>query len=243
MRRLPALVIALLIVAMVTTVTAVGAVAWAVRDNDSPRIGPGMMVRDSDGAPSWWDGSSASGMGMMGWAGLASEPDYLAEMIAHHQEAVASARELARSDRADLRTFGESIVENQSAQIDQMQSWLREWYPEQSPADDYRPMMRDLSGLSGDRLDQAFLEDMIGHHMVAVMMSQQLLWRGSDHAEVAELARSIRDDQHTEIVQMQRWLAEWFDADWRGGMGWGGMCSGSGSPWGMGPRMMPGSRR
>ena len=36
-------------------------------------------------------------------------------------------------------------------------------------------MMRDLSGLSGDRLDRTFLEDMIGHHMAAVTMSQRLL--------------------------------------------------------------------
>jgi uncharacterized protein (DUF305 family) len=75
-------------------------------------------------------------------------------------------------------------------------------------------MMRDLTGLSGDALDLAFLQDMIGHHMSAVMMSQHLLWRGTDHAEVAALARSIRDDQHAEIIQMQRWMTQWFDIDW-----------------------------
>ena len=74
-------------------------------------------------------------------------------------------------------------------------------------------MMRDLAGLSADRLDRTFLEDMIGHHMAAVMMSQHLLWRGTDHEEVGDLARSIRDDQHAEIIRMQRWLALWFDAD------------------------------
>jgi uncharacterized protein (DUF305 family) len=152
---------------------------------------------------------------MMGWAGVASEPEYLAEMVAHHREAVAAAGELARSDRAEMRAFGESIVETQSAQIQQMNGWLRDLYPEQSRTVDYRPMMRDLSGLSGDRLDRAFLQDMISHHMVAVMMSQQLLGRGYDHDEVAQLARSIRDDQHAEIIQMQRWLAQWFDADGR----------------------------
>ena len=156
---------------------------------------------------------------MMGSYAAASEPEYLAEMVAHHREAVAAARELARSDRPQMRAFGESIVETQSAQIEQMTAWLFEWYPEQSTTVDYRPMMRDLSGLSGDRLDRAFLQDMIGHHMVAVMMSQHLLWRGADHEKVAALARSIRDDQHAEIIQMQRWLAQWLDTAW-GGMGW-----------------------
>jgi hypothetical protein len=75
-------------------------------------------------------------------------------------------------------------------------------------------------------------------------MSQHLLWRGTDHEDVAQLAGKIRDDQHAEIIQMQRWLAQWFDIDWRHGMGMGtgwGMWSGEGSGWGMGPGMMWGS--
>lgn len=244
MRRPPAQVIALVVVAVVTTVTAAGAIAWAIQANDSQaRMGPGMMAADSRRTPGWWaDESWGPGMmGMMGSVGVASEPEYLAEMVAHHQEAVVAAGELTRSDRAEMRAFGESIVTTQSAQIQQMQAWLKEWYPEQSTNLDYRPMMRDLSGLSGDKLDQAFLQDMLGHHMVAVMMSQRLLGRGdTDHDQVAQLARTIRDDQHTEIIQMQRWLALWFDADWRGGMGCGAW---SGQGWGMGPGMMWGSRR
>ena len=70
-----------------------------------------------------------------------------------------------------MRAFGANIVLTQSAQIDQMTDWLAEWYPERSTEVDYQPMMRDLSDLSGDRLDQAFLEDMVPHHMAAVMMS------------------------------------------------------------------------
>jgi uncharacterized protein (DUF305 family) len=98
-------------------------------------------------------------------------------------------------------------------------------------------MMRDLSRLSGDDLDRAFLRDMLGHHMVAVMMSQHLLWRGADHNEVAELARSVRDDQHAEIVVMRRWLAQWFGTDRRGGQGMGGHRMGHGMGHGMGMDM------
>jgi hypothetical protein len=70
-----------------------------------------------------------------------------------------------------------------------------------------------------------------------VMLSQHLLWRGTDHDDVARLARSIRDDQHAEITQMQRWLGHWLNVDWRGGMGWG-MWSGQGHGAGVGPSMM-----
>ena len=49
--------------------------------------------------------------------------------------------------------------------------------------------------------------------MAAVMMSQQLLVRGvADHDEVEQLARTIRDDQHEEIFQMQQWMRDWFDS-------------------------------
>ena len=124
-----------------------------------------------------------------------------------------AARELQRSERPEMRAFGESIVESQTAQIDQMEGWLAEWYPDRSGRVDYRPMMRDLDDLAGDELDQVFLEDMVGHHMAAVMMSQQLLVRGvADHDEVEQLARAIRDDQHEEIFQMQQWMRDWFDS-------------------------------
>jgi len=243
MKRLPILVLTLIVVMVATAATAVG-VVMANRD-DHPRMGmgPGMSYSGSSSTPGGWDDSWSSMMTasmMMGSYATASEAEYLVEMVAHHREAVVAARGLVRSDRPQMRALGESIVETQSAQIEQMTSWLADWYPEQSTTVAYRPMMRDLSGLSGDPLDRAFLQDMIGHHMVAVMISQHLLWRGTDHEEVADLARSIRDDQHSEIIQMQRWLAQWFDADW-GGMG-SGMWSGHGSGSGMGPGMTWGTR-
>jgi uncharacterized protein (DUF305 family) len=165
-------------------------------------------------------GASGIGRHMGGPSGVrhysaASEQEYLAEMVAHHREAITAARELQRSDRATMRRFGERIVEAQSAQVALMESWLDEWYPDESTDVDYEPMMRDLTGRSGDRLDRTFLEDMVGHHMAAVMMSQHLLAsRLVEHDEVADLATDIRDDQHAEILQMRTWLRVWFGVRW-----------------------------
>ena len=94
MRRPPVLAVALLVGAVVATALAVGAVAWAIRDNHSPaRMGTGMMAADSGSTPGWWDDSWGSMMRMMDRAGVAGEPEYLAEMTAHHQEAVTAARD------------------------------------------------------------------------------------------------------------------------------------------------------
>ena len=203
------------------------------------------LARDGSG----WDrhpgrGSMGSLMGgpaggpvagqMMGgrWGASLDEAGYLREMVAHHREAVQAAEELSRSERPAMRALGARIVESQSAQIEQMEGWLAEWYPDEQSDESYEPMMRDLSGLSGDRLDRVFLEDMIGHHMAAVMMSQQLLVRDrADHEEVARLARTIRADQMREIWWMRERLARWFD----GGRAWG-MGPGMGMGMGMGLR-------
>ena len=154
------------------------------------------------------------------WVG--TEFDYLTEMVAHHEEAVAAAEDLSRSNRPQLRAFAASIVKTQSAQIDRMNRWLAQWYPGRSTDVDYQPMMRDLSGLTGDELDRVFLRDMIVHHMAAVRMSQHLLIRGAvEHAAVEVLATSIRGEQHAEILQMRRWLADWYGVGWGHGIGRG----------------------
>ncbi|MEV0237496.1 DUF305 domain-containing protein [Nonomuraea sp. NPDC050786] len=149
---------------------------------------------------------------------VSNEADYLTRMVAHHEEAVAAARQLQRSSRPQMRALGASIVTTQTAEIATMKAWLAKWYPGHPGARDYRPMMRDLSRLSGDGLDETFLQDMIPHHMAAIRMSQQLLASGrAEHPQVADFAAKVRDTQHAEMFQMRRYLADWFGE-------WGGPC-------------------
>ena len=158
-------------------------------------------------------GRGMMGPGMMGSMNVFvdSEYEFLVHMIPHHEEAVATATYLKENtEREEIREFAEGIIRTQSAEIEQMTTWLENWYPDRSHQVDYQPMMRDLDMLKGDALDQAFLEDMIPHHMAAIMMSQQLLNRGlAEHEEVEILARSIRASQQNEIQMMMRWLASW----------------------------------
>ena len=231
MKRRVAVLVAVLAV-LLGSVTA--AVAVSVMNDERGRFDhrDGMMSSQTgdrtesfrDQQQSWrGPGGMMYGLGHMQGMRSGSEYAYLAEMIAHHEEAVAAARQLQRSERATMRDFGEAIVTSQTAQIDQMQEWLADWYPDRSGQVAYEPMMRDLTGLEGDQLDRAFLQDMVWHHMGAVMMSQQLLVRGvADHEQVVALAETIRDEQRAEIFQMQRWLRAWFGGGWQDGM-----CGGS----------------
>lgn len=168
-------------------------------------------------ARGWWNGArvAQTAWGSSGRAGSGrvrradDEAEYLAEMVAHHREAVASARELARSQRAAMRSLGEAIVTTRSAQIRQMERWLRAWSPD-GPVPGAPHLVRDLSQLSGDALDRAFLDDMLGHHALAAAMSDELLRRGTAHDRVARIARDVADQHRAELVLMRRWIVRWF---------------------------------
>ena len=151
------------------------------------------------------------GMMHMSRVSMSNEYEFLVQMIPHHEEAVQAAKSLrANTERQEMRQFAEGIIQTQSAEIEQMKSWLIRWYPDKDHEIAYQPMMRNLEGLKGDAVDAAFIEDMIPHHMTAVMMSQQLLVRGlAEHEEVAALAREIRNNQRDEIHLMMRWISEW----------------------------------
>jgi len=183
--------------------------------------GAGGMMGGSGGMGGM-DGSMMGGAGGMmgGMASVENEFDFLTQMIPHHEEAIESAQVLlAGTDRPEMQAFAESIIKTQSAEVVQMKEWLATWYPGRDTTVDYQPMMRDLTGLTGDALDRAFLDDMIPHHMMAVMMSQQLVTQGlAEHPEVVPFAESIRDGQHAEIRQMAGWLQDWFGASPMGGM-------------------------
>lgn len=77
---------------------------------------------------------------------VASEFDYLTEMIPHHDEAIATARILERNtERQEMRSFAASIIDTQSAEVRQMKEWLVAWYPDRDTRVSYQPMMRDLN--------------------------------------------------------------------------------------------------
>lgn len=164
--------------------------------------------------PSPMPANTGARIGTMSMPGmpLQGEFDYLTEMIPHHEEAIATATVLQQgTQRPEMRRFASSIIETQTAEVQQMKRFLAAWYPGRDTYADYAPMMRDLTGLRTDALDRAFLEDMIPHHMMAVMMSQRLLVaRLADHDEIIPFARNIRDVQQAEIRMMAGWLTAWF---------------------------------
>ncbi len=154
-----------------------------------------------------WMGPAGMGMGHMMMV-VESEREFLEGMIPHHQEAVYTAKEvIARGGSTpEIKQLVENIVVAQEREIREMKEWYEAWYG--VPYVDtgtYEPMMRDLSTLSGAALDTVFLEDMIGHHMGAIMMAQSVQ-PYVEHSEIEILTQAIVTTQSAEIAQMRLML-------------------------------------
>jgi uncharacterized protein (DUF305 family) len=186
---------------------------------------------------------SAMGPGMPMGPRASDEAGFLAHMVLHHQEAVASARTLLEvTERPELRDLAEAIIASQTAQIEAMEGWLEIWHPDAPRDVPYTPMMRDPGPNDPvEAIERAFLEDMVMHHMMAVRDARMLLMGNRvEHEEVAALARTIVNEQLAEIEQMRTWLADWFGVT----MPMGRMLDGAGADTGSDPLwndMMPGA--
>ena len=94
---------------------------------------------------------------------------------------------------------------------------------------------------AGADFDPAWLQDMIMHHAMAVMMARPVAERAA-HPELQQLATAIVDDQTREIGIMRGWLTSWYGIDMpdpltmMGEMHAGGMPHG-----GVAPGMMHGA--
>lgn len=60
--------------------------------------------------------------------------------------------------------------------------------------------------------DRAFIEEMIPHHQMAVMMANMLL-ASTDRPEMKKLAEDIITAQTKEINEMREWAKAWGYAD------------------------------
>jgi uncharacterized protein (DUF305 family) len=175
-------------------------------------------------------GSMMNGEGMNGMMGSFDEEQpfdlqFIDQMTMHHEGAIMSSEHMiSDSERPELRRLAEDIRQSQSEQVDQMQAWREEWYPDAGrtsgmPASMMQGMMDDggmmegmMSGsmqemMGGDATDEMFLRMMIPHHQMAVDMAEKAL-REAEHPEPEELARAIRDEQSAEIELMRGYLEE-----------------------------------
>jgi uncharacterized protein (DUF305 family) len=176
---------------------------WERFNNEEQREG-GRENRDDMGMMDGDHGGMMGGGNMMN-NGSISERKFIEEMIPHHQEAIDTANLLVtKGDNPEMKKLAQSIVDGQQKQINDMKTWYKNWYGVDYKDDGtYKPMMRsNLASLSGTALDRAFLEDMINHHMGALMMGQTVV-PNLQHQELVDLVKNIAETQSSEVITMR----------------------------------------
>lgn len=140
--------------------------------------------------------------------------EFLKSMIDHHYMAVVMAQECVdKAVHPELAAMCEDIITVQNQEIEQMQTWLQEWYgityePQLSTGD--MASMQWLDQFTGAEYEIRFMQSMIRHHWAAVREAETCLDR-AEHQDLLQLCQNIKTVQLSEIAQMQTWLEEWYD--------------------------------
>jgi uncharacterized protein (DUF305 family) len=147
-----------------------------------------------------------------------SDQHFIVQMIPHHEGAIEMAKlALKRSKRAEILALAQGIIEAQEREIAEMTQWHKSWYAADVPPGG---MGMHMGGMTGDMellktvaeadFDREFMEQMIPHHEMAVMMAQMV--RSSEKPEMRELAENVITSQSREIEMMRGWLTAWYPA-------------------------------
>jgi uncharacterized protein (DUF305 family) len=101
-----------------------------------------------------------------------------------------------------------------------MKTWYQQWYKTSVPSTSKSGGMMSGGGMANmmtaqvQKLttatdsDRVFLEEMIPHHKMALMMTSHIV--DSDRPELRALAKNITQTQTAEIEQMRQWYNTWY---------------------------------
>ena len=191
---------------------------------------PGTMFsRYGNGGFGMMNGSNNSSYsrGVAGNNRMASVIDehFIEQMIPHHEGAVAMANlALKKAKHNEVKVLANTIIEGQTKEIEDMKGWYKDWFGNDFLKANTGMMgggMMSQSGMhmggeedmalleSAADFDKAFIEAMIPHHQLALMMVQ-MLEVGTNRPEMLTLAKNITTSQSKEIQEMQAWYKVWY---------------------------------
>ncbi|MBI4087187.1 DUF305 domain-containing protein [Candidatus Kaiserbacteria bacterium] len=178
------------------------------------------------GTPGYRDSMMGPGGTMQGGGRMSGEIDshFIEQMIPHHEDAITMAKLAStRAEHEEIKTLAANIIKAQSAEIDMMDQWYKSWF-----GNDEVPYVRSSMGIgmmmhggmmgndtdtarleNAQPFDKAFIEEMIPHHQMAVMMAQ-MLSRATERPEMEQLAADIIKAQTQEIDAMREWYRTWY---------------------------------
>ncbi len=174
-----------------------------------------------------WRNNSSYEQGVNGNTQIASTIDkhFIEQMIPHHEGAIAMANlALKKAKHPEIKTLATAIIAAQTTEIQSMNGWYQDWFGSVVPKVSTGMMSGGIMSQNGMHMggqedmtalenatdfDKAFIEEMIPHHQLAIMMAN-MLQSGTNRPEMQQLAKNIITSQSKEIQQMQGWYVQWY---------------------------------
>ncbi len=102
---------------------------------------------------------------------------YINAMIAHHRGAMLLAEQLAKNtERPEMKTLAQNILNDEPKAIAGLYEWKKEWYGDTKKVRD--PIVANL-GSYDDKFDLRFLNAIIAHHEVGIVMTKETRLKSS----------------------------------------------------------------
>jgi len=204
---------------------------WAAAITAGLLASSGLVPPGTGAAPVPPVGAGPGAMGLpMGMR--PADQRFIVMMIPHHDGAIAMADlALTRARRPEIQALAQRIKASQTEENAQMRRWYRQWYGANVPAWTLGgpgsgmgmagPMGMGMGGAmpglatslealkAAPDFDRAFIEQMIPHHRVGVMMASHAQWH-SQHPELRSLQAAMVRVQSQEIAQMELWYRQWY---------------------------------
>jgi uncharacterized protein (DUF305 family) len=157
------------------------------------------------------------GAGHMGTQTM--DQHFIVMMIPHHDGAIAMADlALTRARKPEIKALARSIKASQNQENAQMRTWYRQWFGGDVPSWTTGGAMgmggmgmgTSLAALKNAAdFDRAFIEQMIPHHRMGVMMAS-MAQTNSQHQQLRAMQQAMVKAQSREIEQMSQWYRSWY---------------------------------
>ncbi len=152
-------------------------------------------------------------------SGTAIDRAFAAEMVPHHQSAVAMAKLAGKqTSRPEIKTLAAAIVRTQNAEIATLKK-LDAKLARAGVAKGHLGLSDAMMGMSmndsmlmdAKPFDRQFIDMMVPHHQGAIRMARIELAKGKN-ARLRKIAEDVVLAQSREIRQMNGWRMSWYGA-------------------------------
>lgn len=144
----------------------------------------------------------------LGWADRTFDLRYINAMISHHRGAMLLAEQLSRNTtRPAMKELAQNILKDEPGAIADLYAWKKSWYGDARSVRD--PIVANL-GPSDDKFDLRFLNAIIAHHEIGIIMTKETRQKTS-RVEILNNADAVEAFLANGLEALKGLRSEWYN--------------------------------